>query len=79
MTHHNTGQVSLQRHSTNPEGDLLKRYLVSVRTPSGLLAVASFDTEAEAIAYRGHSTFRFRDQFNNPNRVSLVRPDERKS
>ncbi len=36
-------QTGLWAHSHDPEHDLMKRYVVEIRTPSGWLGVKSFD------------------------------------
>ena len=45
-----SGQVGVWKHSQNVEDDLLKRFVVQVRT-LGWLSMKSFHTEAEAIRY----------------------------
>lgn len=45
-----TGQTGIWKHSQNVEDDLLKRFVVQVRT-LGWLSMKSFHSEAEAIRY----------------------------
>jgi hypothetical protein len=64
MTHHKSGQVALQTYSTNPASDLLKQFLVYRLTPSGWLAIASFDrVEDAARSLQGQWQLRVDDQF----------------
>lgn len=65
---HTTAQPGLHAHSWAPEHDLMKRFVVERRTPSGWLAMASFhsatDTQLTNIVapFRG-TAIRITDQF----------------